>query len=104
MKDFFVKKSCRTKFCKKKNQFVNRGTLNFLVKMLLFCREKKLVKLGKLHHDKTIKWDFFALIFENGTLGHKISTFLHEWQASGTILKVVQKSPVNIFFYIFFMK
>ena len=45
--------------------------------------------------------------FKNGTLGHKINTFLHSWQAtrtksanfmpSGTILKVVQKSPIYIF-------
>ena len=60
---------------------------------MLFCREKKFVKLRKLHHDKTIKLNFFALLFENGTLGHNFCTFL----PSGTILKVMQKSPIYIF-------
>ena len=32
--------------------------------------EKKFIKRRKLHHDKTIKWDFFALLLTNGTLGH----------------------------------
>ena len=65
----------------KKNQFIKQGTLNFLTFFSLFCWEKKLAKLRKLHHDKTIKLDFFALLFENDTLGYKIYTFLHSWQA-----------------------
>ena len=49
--------------------------------MVVFCRENKLVKLRKLDHDKTIKYDFLTLLFKNDTLGHKICT----------ISKVVQK-------------
>ena len=51
--------------------------------MLPFLQGKKLIKLRKLHHDKSIKLYFFALLFENDTLG--------------TILKVVHKSPIYIF-------
>ena len=31
---------------------------------------------------KNIKYDFFALLFKNGTLGHKICTFIRSWQAT----------------------
>ena len=65
-----------------------------------------MVKLRKQHHNKAMKQDFFALLFENGTLGRKICTFLHlgmpfgkkgNFLPSGTILKVVQKSLIYIF-------
>ena len=55
---------------------------------------------------KTGSWQnyqigLFALLFKNGTFGHKIYIFLHTWRdslmPSGTILKVVQKSPIYIF-------
>ena len=51
--------------------------------MLLFCREKKLVKLRKLHHDKAIKYDFLHSFLKMAPLG--------------TILKVVEKVPIYIF-------
>ena len=63
---------------------------------LLYGRVKKLAKLRKLHHDKTIKYDFFALLFKNGTLGFKIYIFI----LSGNIFKVVQK----VLFIFFIMK
>ena len=53
-------KSGRTKICNK-NQFIKQGTLNILTKkcffflFLFFLQGKKVVKQGKLHHDKTIK-------------------------------------------------
>ena len=47
----------------------------FWTKKVAFLHGKKLVKLRKLHPDKTIKYDSFTLLFEYGTLGHKFTLF-----------------------------
>ena len=44
-----------------------------------FTRVKKLLQQRKLHHDKTIKLDFFLLQLKNGTLEHKFCTFYALW-------------------------
>ena len=44
----------------------------FFYKNVAFLHGKKLVKLRKLLHDKDIKYDFFVLLFKNGTHGHQI--------------------------------
>ena len=66
--------------------------------------KKKLVQQRKLYHDKTIKSDFSVLLFKNGTIGHKFFTYgkslvqkSENFMTSGTILKVVEKSPIYIF-------
>ena len=46
-----------------------------------FLQGKKLLKLRKLHHDKTVKYGFLThfFFFENGTLGHKIRKCYGLW-------------------------
>ena len=81
---FSHEKSSRTQLCKK-NQFIKQGTLDFfLTKMCCFGREKKSAKLRNLHHDKTIKYNFF------------MQSFL-KMASLGTILKVVHTSHIYIF-------
>ena len=57
---------------------------------MLFCREKKLVKLRKLHHDKNINRTCLHYFLKMAPEGIK-------FMPSSAILKVVQKSRIYIF-------
>ena len=77
-----------------------QGSLNFLTNFLLFGREKKLIQLRKLHHDKTMKKVVLHSFSKMALLRIKFTLFCTRGKPSanfipsGTILEVMQKSPI----------
>ena len=53
---------------------------------LFFTGKKKLIKQRKLHLDKTIIWDFFALLLKNGTLALFCSSGLPQVKKSENVM------------------